>query len=110
MDKKISRYFHLQWQEPQMKDDQVVKPGFHFLVMQSEFEGEFGIVRHRVVAKLDGDLKMSTVFLETSGEKPEVLFFIRNVEVSYFFDKILPLFNPLSLIQDALPFPSSPES
>lgn len=105
----IYRYFHLAWQDNVIKDGEVVKPGFPYLIQQSEIDGDYGKIVFRVVAQLSSSLELHSLFIETSGASDEVLFNIRNLELKYFLSNILPLFNPLSRIDYEIPFPSSPE-
>lgn len=80
------------------------------LCQESRLDGEFGPVVIRCFCEMEGDKPALVCSIyEKSGMSVEELYVVRNAEMAYFVTQILPLFNPLTFISDALPFSSSSE-
>lgn len=97
----IFRFYHLAYQEPVQSDKgEILKLGFHYLIMDSHYEGEFGTVKCRCVAQIDSPFNFNFLFVETSGEREQNLFNIRQDAIRYFNYHILPLFHPSTHLKD----------
>lgn len=79
------------------------------LLQFTRVDGEFGPISLLISAELGGpeDL-LESRFKETSGSDPDTLHRIRNNEMNYFTQFILPLFNPSNPVPDVSPFSFSP--
>lgn len=106
----IKRFFDLSYQKDIERDGHVLKAGFHYLIQQSELDGDYGTIVLRIVAQLSNPMELHCIFFETCGQSEDVLFAIRTVELQYFLSSILPLFNPLNRLKNEVPFPSPSES
>lgn len=91
-----------------VKIDDEDRGSFNSLVMTSGFDGEFGPVSLEITAELDSrDPLFHCRFIQTSAAHPGVLHVFRTSEITYFVTKILPLFNPVTTLNDGpLSFPS----
>ena len=106
MDKKIFRSFSLRHLESDRK-----KGVCPVLFMYSSVEGEYGPISLTIAAELEIDSPMFVCnFKETSGASLDEQHAFRSNEIFYFVHSILPLFNPLTIFHDEVPFPSSQDS
>lgn len=105
MDQKIFRSFSLRTAQSEKGASAQV------LQMYSSVEGEYGPVNFLISAEMEVQEPVFVArFLETSGASPEFLHSVRLNEISYFVSRILPLFNPLTVFHDEVPFPSASQS
>lgn len=106
----IMRFYHLAYQDAlKSSQGEILKRGFHYLVMDSVYEGEYGPIKCRCVAQIETPFEFHCSFVETSGQTEGNLFSIRQDCIRFFNQHILPLFNPLTHLKDG-PLSFSQES